>query len=170
MYVEVTVGQWDYLFRTSRTYFGLELMAIVFSLPWALLMWSCVIASSRAFPPFFYGITDTPDRMLTFYAALFCYCWSIPKHESRITIVSVSGVLFPFFLACILTIWAVSDKWSLWLDSLPSPIARALRTLHLSRLRDAVVSFRGRFHSYPRNDVGSEHEFADRQDGVVDGV
>ena len=43
MYVDVTVGQWNYLSQTSRMYFGLELMAIVFSLPWALLMWSCVI-------------------------------------------------------------------------------------------------------------------------------
>ena len=44
MYVDLTVGQWDYLSQTSRRYFGLELMAIVFSLPWALLMWSCVIS------------------------------------------------------------------------------------------------------------------------------
>src|SRR5579863_2038187 len=123
MDVEVTVGQWDYLFQTSRTYFGLELMAIVFSLPWALLMWSCVIISCT--PPLFYGITDTPDRMLMFYTALFCYCWSIPKHESRTVIASVSGVLFAFFLACVWTIWESSNKWSVWLGGLPSPITRA---------------------------------------------
>ena len=49
MYVDVTVGQWDYLSQTSKTYFGPELMAVVFSLPWALLMWSCVISCIPAF-------------------------------------------------------------------------------------------------------------------------
>ena len=49
MYVDVTVGQWNYLSQTSKTYFGPELMAVVFSLPWALLMWSCVISCIPAF-------------------------------------------------------------------------------------------------------------------------
>ena len=79
-----------------------------------------------------------------FYAALFCYCWSIPLHESRITIASVSGVLFVFFWACVWTIWESSDKWAVWLDGLPSPIARALRALHLSRFRHAATSFHKR--------------------------
>jgi len=128
---------WDYLFQSSRRYFGLELMAIVFSLPWALLMWS----------------------MLMFYTALFCYCWSIPKHESRIAIVSVSGVLFAFFLVCVWTIWESNDKRTVF----SSPIPRVLRTLRLSRLRRAVVLFRRYFRSYPTN---SEHELAG---GIVGG-
>ena len=49
MYVDVTVGQWEYVFQNSRGYFGLELMAIVFSLPWALLVWSCVIPCNPTF-------------------------------------------------------------------------------------------------------------------------
>ena len=49
MYVGVTVGQWQYLFLSSRKWFGLELMAIVFSLPWALLVWSCVIPCNPTF-------------------------------------------------------------------------------------------------------------------------
>ena len=101
-----------------------------------------------------------------FYTALFCYCWSIPKHESRITIVSVSGVLFVLFLVCVWIIWESNDKRTVWLEDLPSPIARALRVLRFSRLRYAVVSFRERFLSYPTNDVGSEHELAG---GVVGG-
>jgi len=101
-----------------------------------------------------------------FYTALFCYCWSIPKHESRIAIASISVVLFLFFWACVWTIWESTDKRTIWLDGLPSPIARALRALRLSRLRHAVVSFRKRFRSYPTNDVGSEHELAG---GVVSG-
>src|SRR5260221_6319650 len=103
-------------------------------------------------------MTDTPDRMLMFYTGLVCYCWSIPKHGSRIAIASISGVLFAFLLACVWTIGESSDTWAVWLDGLPSPIARALRTLHLSRFRHAAMLFRQRFHSYPTNDVGSEHE------------
>ena len=104
-----------------------------------------------------------------FYIALFCYCWSIPKSESRIAIALISGVLFLFFLACIWTIWESSDKWAVWLDGLPSPIAHALRALRLLRLRHAVVSFRRRFHSYPTNDGNGGQELAVRRDGDVGG-
>jgi len=114
-------------------------------------------------------MTDTPDRMLMFYTGLVCYCWSIPQHESSITIASVSMVLFVFFLACVWTIWESSDTWAVWLDGLLSPIARALRALHLSRFRHAAMLFRKRFHSYPTNDAGSERELAGRPDGVVAG-
>jgi len=140
----------DYLFQTSRIYFGLELMAIIFSLPWALLMWS----------------------MLMFYTALFCYWWSIPKHASHIAIASVTGVLFFFLLACIWAIWESSDKGTVWLEGLPSPIVCALRALHLSRLRHPVASFRKLFRSNPTNDVGTgnEHELADRVVGGGPGV
>jgi hypothetical protein len=168
MSVDVTVGQWDYLFQTSRRYFGLEVMAMVFSLPWALLMWSCVISG---IPTFLLWNIDTPDRMLMFYAGLFCYCWSIPENGSRIAIASVSGVLLAFLWACVWTIRESSDKWAVWRDGLPAPIARALRALHLSRFRHAAMSFRKRFLSYPTNDVGSEHELptSNRPDGVVAG-
>ena len=42
--LRLTVGQWEYLSHNSHRYIGLEMMAIVFSLPWALLMWSYVIS------------------------------------------------------------------------------------------------------------------------------
>jgi hypothetical protein len=168
MYIDVTVGQWNYLSQTSRMYFGLELMAIVFSLPWALLMWSCVICY---IPTFLLWNHVTPDRMLMFYIALFLYCWSISTHGSHIVILSVSGVLFVFLWACVWTIWESSDKWEVWRDGLRvrSRISRALQALHLSRLRNAVVLFRKRFHPYSTNDVGSSHELAGRRDGIVGG-
>ena len=100
-----------------------------------------------------------------FYTALLCYCWSIPKYASRIAIASISGVLFFFFWACVWTIWESTDKRTVWLEGLPSPIARTLQALRLSCLRHAVVSFRKLFRSYPTNDVGS-HELAG---GVVGG-
>jgi hypothetical protein len=44
MCADLRFGQWEYLNRSSRRVFGLEAMAIVFSLPWALLLWSYVIS------------------------------------------------------------------------------------------------------------------------------
>jgi hypothetical protein len=167
MYVDVTVGQWDYLFQTSRKWFGLELMAITFSLPWALLMWSCVISCIPAF--FFMESRDTPDRMLMFFIALFLFCWSISSHGSHIVIVSVSGVLLLLLWACVWTIWESSDTWTVWRDGLrvPSRVSRALGTLHLSRFRHADAFFRKRFLSYSTDAVGNEHELAGRGDGNV---
>jgi len=103
-----------------------------------------------------------------FYTALFCYWWSIPKHASHIAIASITGVLFFFLLACIWAIWESSDRRTVWLEGLPSPIVCALRALRLSRLRHAVVSFRKLFRSHPQatNDVGREHELVG---GVVGG-
>jgi len=142
---------WEYLSHNSHRYIGLELMAIVFSLPWALLMWS----------------------MLMFFVALFLYCFSLSNLRSRISISSISLVVFAFFVGCMWIIWESSNKWAVWLDGLPSPIPRALRALHLSRLRDAAMSLRKYFRSRtsPRttNDTGSEHEMATRRDGVVGG-
>ena len=43
MCAEVTLWQSTYLYQNSHRIFGLEPMAIIFSLPWALLMWSYVI-------------------------------------------------------------------------------------------------------------------------------
>jgi hypothetical protein len=43
---DVTLGQSTYLHKNSRKRFGLEPMAIIFSLPWAFLMWSYVVFRS----------------------------------------------------------------------------------------------------------------------------
>ncbi|KAI0296406.1 hypothetical protein BC826DRAFT_233003 [Russula brevipes] len=41
---EDPAGAASYLFKNTHRIFGLEPMAIIFSIPWALLMWSCVIS------------------------------------------------------------------------------------------------------------------------------
>jgi hypothetical protein len=107
--------------------------------------------------------------MLMFYAALFCFCWSIPMHGTRIVIMSVTGLLFAFFWACVWTITESSEKWAVWLAGLPPPVARALRALHLSRFGHAAMLLRKHFWFCRTNDVGNEHELADPQDGVVVG-
>ncbi|KAH9165140.1 hypothetical protein EDB89DRAFT_2136138 [Lactarius sanguifluus] len=40
---EDPAGASDYLYRNTHHIFGLERLAIIFSLPWALLMWSWVV-------------------------------------------------------------------------------------------------------------------------------
>jgi len=106
-----------------------------------------------------------------FFVALFLYCFSISNLRSRISIASTSLVVFAFFVGCLWIIWESSDKWAVWLDGfqVPSPISRALRALHPSRLCDAAMSFRDYFRSRTTNDTGSEHEMATRRDGVVGG-
>jgi|SRR5712672_189252 len=46
LFADVTLGQSTYLHDNSRKMFGLEPMAIIFSLPWAFLMLSYVIFPS----------------------------------------------------------------------------------------------------------------------------
>jgi hypothetical protein len=45
VFAQLTLGQSTYLYQNSHADFGLEPMAIILSLPWALLMWSYVISS-----------------------------------------------------------------------------------------------------------------------------
>ena len=120
---------------------------------------------------FLYGIADTSHRMLMFFVALFLYCYSISNLRSRISIASTSLLVFAFFVGCLWTIWESSDKWKVWLGGIrvPSRISRVLRDLHLSRLRDAAMSFRNSFCSRTTNDTGTEHEMATRRGGVVGG-
>ena len=117
----------------------------------------------------FMELLDTPNRMLMFFIALFLYCWSISAHGSHIVIVSVSGVLFVFLWACVWTIYEFSYTWAVWLGGLrvPSCNSRALRASILSCFRGAVVLFRKCIPSRSTNAVSSEHELADRRDGVV---
>jgi hypothetical protein len=43
-FTDLSFGQSTYLYQSSQKIFGLEAMAIIFSLPWALLLWSYVIS------------------------------------------------------------------------------------------------------------------------------
>ena len=93
---------------------------------------------------------------------------------SRVThsdFVGIGRVVCVFVGVRVWTIWESSDKWEVWRDGLRvrSRISRALQALHLSRLRNAVVLFRKRFHPYSTNDVGSSQELAGRRDGIVGG-
>ncbi|KAI0277908.1 hypothetical protein BGY98DRAFT_976625, partial [Russula aff. rugulosa BPL654] len=59
--------------------FGLEPMAVVFSLPWALLMWS----------------------MATFFIALLLFCFTISNKATRISVIAMS------IMVVILIVWSI---------------------------------------------------------------
>ncbi|KAI0253083.1 hypothetical protein BJV78DRAFT_1390005 [Lactifluus subvellereus] len=72
-----------YQYQRSRRIFGYESMAIVFSLPWALLMWS----------------------MVSFFVALLLSCFTHSNAPTRISVVAMSGIV-----AC-LTVWSILTAW-----------------------------------------------------------
>ncbi|KAH8987898.1 hypothetical protein EDB92DRAFT_1801018 [Lactarius akahatsu] len=84
--------------------FGLEPMAIIFSLPWALLMWA----------------------MVMFSIALLLFCFSISNLSTR-TFVTVTSVMVAALIGwCIRSAWESSDERGAWLSSLLPSTTRAL--------------------------------------------
>ena len=145
-------------------------MAVVFSLPWALLIWSYVYDSYSNFLTFFYGIADVSNRMLLFLIAVITYSWNVSNLWSRIAIGSISALVFSLLVGCMWTIWESSNGLGVWLDSLRLTVSPALRASHvrIPRLRDGILSFRNRFHPVT-TDNGSEHELASTRNSVIGG-
>ena len=142
------------------------MMAIVFSLPWALFVWSYVHSYLNFHPTFFHGVADISDRMLLFLTAVILYSWSISNLWSRITIASISGCIFSL-IGCMWAIWGSSDGLGLWLGGLRLSISSAQRAsqLRIARLRDSIMLL---FRNGPvPTDIGSEHELASQRDGVI---
>jgi len=142
---------WVYLAQNSRRYFGLELIAVVFSLPWALLIWS----------------------MLLFLIAVILYSWSVSNLRSRIAIASTLCFVFSLLVGCMWTIWNSSDEWEVWMCGyhLRLPISPALRASHvtIARIRAGIRSFRNCFRPVT-TDNGNERELAGPRDGVISGT
>jgi len=132
-----------YLYQNSQRYFGLELMAIVFSLPWVLLMWS----------------------MVTFFIAVVFYCFSISDLRSRISTALISVVALAFIAGCITIVWESRDEGGVLQNGFHAFRARALQPLRTFYRGSVVRSFRNCFHS---DDVESVHSLA--QVGPGDGV
>ncbi|KAI0280238.1 hypothetical protein BGY98DRAFT_1061030 [Russula aff. rugulosa BPL654] len=68
-----------YLYRNSHSAFGLEPMAVVFSLPWAFLVWS----------------------VATFFIALLLFCFTISNKATRISVAAVS------IMVVMLVVWSI---------------------------------------------------------------
>ncbi|KAF8496545.1 hypothetical protein F5888DRAFT_1907347 [Russula emetica] len=78
-----------YLYQNSHSIFGLEPLAIVFGIPWALLLWS----------------------MVTFSVALLLFCFVVSNLWTRLFIALTSFLLLTFTLWCIWTRRDTSSDW-----------------------------------------------------------
>jgi len=147
-------------------------MAVVFSLPWALLIWSYVhsYSESNFHLIFFYGIADISNRMLLSLTAVILYSWSVSSLWSRIVIASVLVIVFFLLVGWMRPIWGSSDGLGVWLDGVRLPVPPALRALHvmIARLRDRILSSTNRFH--PTTDNGNGRRLAGPGDGVISGT
>ncbi|KAI0296393.1 hypothetical protein BC826DRAFT_934163 [Russula brevipes] len=87
-----------YLFKNTHKTFGFEPMAIIFSLPWALLMWSMVV----------------------FFIALLLLCFTISNMATRIFVGFISVLMASLIVWCIQSTWESGhDEYArVWRDSL----------------------------------------------------
>jgi hypothetical protein len=108
-------GASTYLYRSSHRIFGLEPMAIIFSLPWALLMWSMVI----------------------FFIALLLFCFSISNIPTRIFVAIMSVLICTLIGWGIRTAWeSKDDEGDVWEKSLV--VLRRTRVALFERVKDVI--------------------------------
>ncbi|KAH9050808.1 hypothetical protein EDB87DRAFT_1168343 [Lactarius vividus] len=95
----------DYLYKNTHHIFGLERLAIIFSLPWALLMWS----------------------MMSFFVALLLFCFCISNASTRIFVAVTSVVVAVLVVWCIQNTWgSTGDAMEAWFSGLLPFIMRTL--------------------------------------------
>ena len=149
-------------------------MAIVFSLPWALLIWSYVHDSYSNFHrTFINGIADVSNRVLLFLVAIITYFWSVSNLWSRVAIASILALVFSLFVGYMWFLGASSYGLGVWLDGLRLSVSTALRASHvrIARLCDRILLYRDCFHPVT-TDNGNEHELASTRNStsVIDGT
>jgi hypothetical protein len=109
MCADLSFGQWEYLDRSSQRVFGLEAMAIIFSLPWALLLWSYVISLLKLLLSPHLRNISARDRMVTFSVALLLFCFVVSNLWTQLFVALTSFLLFTFTLWCIWICWDFSS-------------------------------------------------------------
>jgi hypothetical protein len=143
---EDPAGASTYLYQNTHRFFGLEPMAIIFSLPWALLMWA----------------------MVMFSIALLLFCFGISNPLTRI-FSAVAAVMVTALIGwCIRGAWESSDERGVWIGRLLPYITGALN--HVHGARDDIVTLilrRGNPPSLPYGHSGSSHAINDRERGGV---
>ncbi|KAI9438667.1 hypothetical protein H4582DRAFT_189065 [Lactarius indigo] len=140
---EDPAGASTYLYQNTHRLFGLEPMAIIFSLPWALLMWA----------------------MVMFSIALLLLCFSISNLSTRISVAVTSVVVAALIVWCIRSAWESSEEKGVWLDRFLPYITNALEHVHSVR-NDffSLILRRGNPSSLPYgHSGGSLHRIPDRE-------
>jgi len=119
-----------YLYENSRRMFGLEPLAIVYSLPWAFLMWS----------------------MVTFSIALLLFGFVISNLWTQIFVALTSAPMISFTVWCLWITWESTSDREVWLQGFRPSIARALQHIR-SSIFWTVISFRNRLASHAQDVV-----------------
>ncbi|KAH8982875.1 hypothetical protein EDB92DRAFT_2040114, partial [Lactarius akahatsu] len=102
-----------YLIQYTHQRFGLEPMAILYSLPWALLMWA----------------------MVMFFIALLLVFFRSSNSSMQIFAAATSAMVAVPIWWCVLWSWRSGDSGKQWFSSLPSPIRYVLSAPHAIYVR-----------------------------------
>jgi len=89
---EDPAGASMYLFQNAHRVYGLEPLAIIFSLPYALLMWAMVV----------------------FFVALLLFCFTISNTATRAFISASSFLSSILVIWCIRTAWETTEDYDVW--------------------------------------------------------
>ncbi|KAI9438686.1 hypothetical protein H4582DRAFT_190509 [Lactarius indigo] len=146
---EDPAGASIYLSQNTHQIFGLEPMAIVFGLPWALLMWS----------------------MVTFSIALLILCFRISNTSTRIVVSVTSALVATTIWWCIGSAWESNDDMAAFLCEPRRFFSRTLNdagaTSHrILALIDFIFS-RGSHSSVAPGYVGNVRSTPGREEGGV---
>jgi len=132
MGADVTFSQMTYLDERCGKMFGLEPTAIIFSLPWALLMWSYVISAFWEFTlTGIYACSPPPNRLVTFSVALLLFGFVVSNNWTRIIVAVTSAPVVALTVGCIWATWESGNDRGVWLDGFQPSIVRALQFEHL---------------------------------------
>ncbi|KAH9973818.1 hypothetical protein BGW80DRAFT_1306583 [Lactifluus volemus] len=136
-------GAATYLSSSTHRRFGLEPLAITFSLPWALLMWS----------------------MVTFSIALLVLCFYISNMPTRMVIAVSTFTSAPPVIVCVVISWLTSDDGELWKNNLVVFKRSGVRLFvrPLKRLQQQITSHLPRLHNTHPAPQSPSIPMADRQ-------
>jgi len=130
--IEDPAGASTYLYQNCHRTFGLEPMAIILSLPYALLMWSMVI----------------------FFIALLLLCFTISNTSTRSFVTVMSTLVVALIMWCIRTAWESTDDFDVWHNNLFA--LRRTRDSLFKRVKELGRDIAGPFSTRrPQGDVRS---------------
>ncbi|KAH9031675.1 hypothetical protein EDB85DRAFT_1328466 [Lactarius pseudohatsudake] len=142
---EDPAGASTYLYKSTHRVFGLEPMAIIFSLPWALLMWA----------------------MVKFFIALLLFSFYQSNTPTRVVVAVASTMLAALVVSCIGWAWESSDGREEWTSSLPPSITHAFSHCR-ARCHNLFVSLSRRERPSPSApDADTAYPMSNREEGGV---
>ena len=146
-------------------------MAIVFGLPWALLMWSYVVPN---LPRYYFQLISTHqppsramNRTVTFFIALLFFSFTISNTPTRIVVCISSVMMAPLVVGCI---WiSPPSRYDAGAELLQNGLTALKRLLgpfaHFKQLLSRPLA--SHFAQPAPDDVRSVHSMAGRQDRIA---